>query len=669
MSSSPTSAIGNADSDTQAGQESEDGAGTPLPRHRLTRDVVVLHATVIAGLLVISIIMWWRVWVTGHPASTITCQCGDVSEALGFLAWTPWALIHGHNPFLSNAIYAGQGGANMLANASWMAFGLVFAPITWLFGPVATFNVVVTLAPVVSGWCLFLAVRRFTTFVPGQIVAAFLYGFSPIIVGSDPFGHFFQIWLIYPPLVLLCLYDLFVTQRHRPVSLGIGLGLLTVVQFFSSTEVLLIVVLVGVLGVAAAAVAAPRVAWARRRHILLGVTVAVGTAAILLAYPIWFAIDGPRHIVGLVWPNIPSAGASITGLVSAGPNVHQPAARDILSGYFGNRGPNPSYVGAAVMVFVGVSMFVWRKSRLAWIVFAVGLWSWLLSLGINHAWAPWRVFQHVPVVSDIIPVRISAITVFAVAVLVALSADGWWRLAVHRVEKRRNGVDDRRLLRVLGAILALVTAATLIPVAASYSFPFVIHQNPVPPWFRHVAPRLAPGTVLLTYPYPQGITAQAMGWQAGDDMRFRLAGGFVVVPGRDGRHSTFVSTPGGTVRILDRLSLRYLGPLPLATLSAVRQVRTSFRRWGVQVVVVTYQGRAPVYAVGYLTAVLGRLPRWQRGAWVWYGTGSDRPLSLDPVALTRCVANSPSPFTPQSDKLAVPKCVVAADRHNVSPPN
>ena len=31
---------------------------------------------------------------------------------------TPWALAHGHNPFFSNVIFAGQGGANMLTNTT-----------------------------------------------------------------------------------------------------------------------------------------------------------------------------------------------------------------------------------------------------------------------------------------------------------------------------------------------------------------------------------------------------------------------------------------------------------------------------------------------------------------------------------------------------------------------
>lgn len=230
----------------------------PPKRRRIKWDVVALHAAVIGGLLAISLIMWWRVWVTGHPTSTISCLCGDESGTLEILDWTPWALAHGHNPFFSNAIFAGQGGANMLTNTTWIVGSLLFSPVTWLFGPIATFNVVVTLAPVASGWCCFLACRQFSRFVPGQIVAAVLYGFSPIIVTLEPVGHLAQIWLIYPPLAFLILYDLFVTQRCSPLFLSVSLALLTVVQFFISTEVLTISLVAGGIGMIVAAILAPR---------------------------------------------------------------------------------------------------------------------------------------------------------------------------------------------------------------------------------------------------------------------------------------------------------------------------------------------------------------------------------------------------------------------------
>src|SRR5579872_6912623 len=95
--------------DTPPGAER--AAPVPRRRHRAPfGHVVAVHGAVIGLLLVLSIAAWWHVWSGMHAASRITCQCGDVSEALNFLAWTPWAVAHGHNPFLSNALFAGQGG-------------------------------------------------------------------------------------------------------------------------------------------------------------------------------------------------------------------------------------------------------------------------------------------------------------------------------------------------------------------------------------------------------------------------------------------------------------------------------------------------------------------------------------------------------------------------------
>ena len=626
--------------------------------HRINWNVVGPHAAVIVVLLIISIVMWWRVWVTGHPTSTITCQCGDVSEALGYLAWTPWALVHGHNPFLSNAIYAGQGGANMLVNTTSMAVGLLVAPITWIFGPIAAFNVAVTLAPVVSGWCFFLAVRAVTRFVPGQIVASVLYGFSPFVVANDRVGHYWASWLVYPPLAFLCLYDLLVTRRHRPIVLGVALGLLTVVQFFISTEILAMSAVMIVIGVVAAVAVAPRPAWARRRDVVTGLGVAAAIVAAVLAYPAWFALDGPRHIIGNPWFVVSVAGIPVSGIVSAGPGVHQLLALYVLSGYFGGAGPNSSYLGIALLGFLLVSSVFWFKNRLAQVVAITGTISWLFSLGQARAWMPWRLFEHVPVVSQIAPPCFSVITVLAAAFLLALSADGWWNLAVEHHARRARAPHrrhDRRILGASGTVLALVSAATLIPVGAAYSLPYVIHHEPIPVWFRHDAPRLPPQTVVLTYPLPGDA---AMGWQAVDGMGFRIVGGYAIVPGGDGRHSEGLSPFRGSVAVLQSLHRTGLRSLPSAPLRVLGQMRTSLHDWGVQVVVVPMtEGQALSYAADFFTAVLGRSPRIQGHAWVWYGLGTRSPVPIARAALDACVGEST-----KTDPLLGPRCVLDASR-------
>src|SRR3974377_1226100 len=158
--SRPEAEAGRAGTDAGLADPPDDDVpgGADRPGWRWpARRTVALHAGVLAGFLVVSLLMWWHVWITGHPTSTVTCQCGDVSEELFYVAWPAWAIAHGHNLFLSNAVFAGQGGINMLANTTWMAFGALFAPITWLLGPVATLNVGPLRGPVGSGRCRVLS--------------------------------------------------------------------------------------------------------------------------------------------------------------------------------------------------------------------------------------------------------------------------------------------------------------------------------------------------------------------------------------------------------------------------------------------------------------------------------------------------------------------------------
>ncbi len=636
---------------------------------------MLLHLGLLAGLLAVSVATWWRVWLGGHPASTFTCQCGDPSQALWFLSWTPWAVLHGHDPFFTNAIFAGQGGANMLANTSWILPSTVLAPVTLGFGPIASFNVAVTLAPALSGWSLFLAARRVSSFVPGQVLAALLYGFSPFLVWNDPYGHLNFTLLLFPPLAFLLLHDLLVVRRHRPALVGLGLGLLIVAQFFTGTEYLAMSVVLGVVVLVAACLMAPQEAYRRRREIAAGLVVAVGVAVVLLAYPVWFAVDGPRHIVGAAWPGSASLGAPPGAVVDAGRRVHDTGFANVVSGSYGGVGPNfaavrfPSYafLGVPLLALVAVSVLTWRRSRVAWALAVLGAVAWVCSWGtslgtqydpratrLDAWWAPWHLLSGVPLASEILPIRFGGLVAFAAAMLLAVSLDGWWRLVSEWIGEQTQGAH-RRLLLAAGALLAAAGAAVLLPVATTTPVPYALRSSSPPAWFTRVAPHVRSATRVLAVPF---AGQAAMGWQAQAGLRFDLVGGFAVVPGPTGR-SVFVSPPAPPVRLLDRLSqtpqtFQSVGP-PAGTSAQVSTVRHAMERWGVQLVVVTRVGADPAYSAGFMTAVLGRTPRIQDGAWVWDGLGRNAPLRLPTGALAHCAAVSV-----RDRPGVVPACVLVA---------
>ena len=114
---------------------------------------------------------------------------GDPDEMTWFLAWTPWALFHGHNFLITHAIDV-PGGVNLANNTSVPLLGILASPITTLLGPIATFNVLLRLALATSGAATFFLTRRWCRGDLGPILAGALFAFSPALVSHlQSYGH------------------------------------------------------------------------------------------------------------------------------------------------------------------------------------------------------------------------------------------------------------------------------------------------------------------------------------------------------------------------------------------------------------------------------------------------------------------------------------------------
>ena len=182
---------------------------------------------------------------SGHPSSVTTCGCGDTSATIWYTAWPAYAMAHGLNPLYSTAIGYPNG-----VNLVFAAYGIVMAPVTWLFGPVSAVNVILTASPVLSALAMFALVRRWVSWMPAAFIAGLFYGFSPFVVSNLGVAHVDFIMVAIPPLVVLCLDELLIRQERRPVLVGIVLGLLLSAQFFVGVELLALMVVEAALGIA-----------------------------------------------------------------------------------------------------------------------------------------------------------------------------------------------------------------------------------------------------------------------------------------------------------------------------------------------------------------------------------------------------------------------------------
>jgi hypothetical protein len=581
---------------------------------------------VVASYVVLAVVVYWQAWSTDF--TTHMQLGGDQFANVWFLRWTPFALLHGHNPLFTT--YANYPfGVNLVTNTSAPFLGVLGMPVTLLSGSIATFNVMSTLALAGSATAGYVFVRRWTTWRPSAWVAGLLYGFSPYVIGQAS-GHLNLTFVVLPPLILLAVHEVVVRQEWGPRRAGVVLGLLVTAQFFVSSEILASTVIIGTVCVVAAALVGRQFVADHWRRAVEGTLWAGGVAGVLLAYPVWFAVKGPGSISGPIQLVPQAYRADVLGLVVPGAYVWlAPASLTKTSAVFASSPvENGSYLGITLVVTVVASVLVlWRRSAVVRVAAIGGAVAWLLSLGgglvIRSAPGtspsglplPERIFTKLPLLSNTIPVRYSLYVSLFAGLVVALALD--------RLRQRvRDGGGAGWLRTPAGSALlpGLLALACLVPVIPSV--PLQGFGDPgVPTYFSSPAlQRIAPDSVALLYPFPSSPTPQGQLWQAQAKLRFKMPGGYFLVPQPPGRAIAFSPTLGYDTDTLTARTLIALaaGTPPPETPALRIALIAQLRAWRVQTLLASTVGvTQPAQSVQFLAWLVGRPPTPQGGILVW----------------------------------------------------
>lgn len=621
---------------------------------------VGFHLVALACFTAPAVVLWWHVW-SGHPATALTCGCGDPAQEVWFMAWPAWAITHLHSVVFSGAVNVPDG-ANLLSNTSGTLVGVAAAPLTWLFGPVLATNVALTLAPALSAWACFAATRPLVTWKSAAIPAAMVFGYSSAIVTSLTFGHVSVTVLVIPPFLFTTLHEIVIRQEHSVARDGILLALLLIVQFFISPEILVMCLVLGVVGMVAVALVGWHQLRSRARHALPALGLAGGLTFAVLAYPTWFGLAGPQSVSGVLFALAPISGIPLSGLLAPGQYASRANEYIRFGGYLGRTGPPPDYVGAGVAVAaVGSVIIGWRR-LLTWLLLLLAAVTFWLALGgylfggpswLGHPWLPWRNLSMLPILKEILPDQFVPLLTLFLAFLIAVGLD-----VLHQTRWRPTSwpAAHRGVIAALATVA--VTVVAVVPVFITFGAPLRVVRVHTPAYLRSGGPTLPANDVVLTVPFAVTGSTQPMLWQASEGMHFRLAGAALKTPNAVGG-PVGTGAPGSARRVLTDLTIGG-SALPTGTPAELAVVRRSLQSWQVNQVVITGSSRDPIYASGFFTAVIGAAPTYKRGAWVWTIASEGPPTtSATGIALAPCRAAVAAP-TLRHEPLAMARCVLFA---------
>ncbi len=563
--------------------------------------------------------------MTGTPSP-------DAIDQVWWLAWTAFALPHGHN-VLSAQWQNYPAGENFGVNGSMLALGVFFMPITKLFGPVVAWNIALRLAIALSASSMCLVLRRWTTWWPAAFVGGLLYGFSAYMAYNEG-NYLFLIFVPLPPVIFLLLHEILVRQRWRPGRTGALLGAVCTLQFFIWSEVLASTVVIGVVAVLLFLLVSRHHLTERwRRYAVTAFAYSIGVGGFLLLFPVIYTLAGPQSIRGTV-QSPASAAIFPSDLFGAFVPSSQWLATNGMTAMANQRFlyATALYLGLPLVVaLVSFAVFL-RQRRTILFAGSLALIAFVLSLGSRlqvdgHETSiplPFVVLTHLPVVGGFIAVRFALYTALFAAAMFAIGLDELWRRM--RRSGRPGWLSPRwRIVTSAGALAAL-TAVAVIPLVPRHTQTST--PTNVPSLFTTAAVQAIPaGSVVLTYPYPDfsgGVFFAPYGTmldQAVAGIRYKLIGGYGWFPsptGINGTTSPTVLKPESIQAIFDATfhgqATAQMAPFSKSNVNALR---VFLRKYDVQTIIASPNRESPAAVVSYITAAIGP-PVETGGVTVWF---------------------------------------------------
>lgn len=338
------------------------------------------------------------------------------------LAWTPWAMLHGHSPLFASDVFAPAG-----VNLTWVTFvpslGIVSYPLQRVFGSLVTINVLMLLAPALAAWATYLVCIRVTERFWPSVLGGLFFGFSSYMAGHMV-DHLNLVMIFTAPLAV------YLVIRRIEGSLGpiwfvLLLALDLVFAFGVSTELFATTTFFGAIAFVIALVFAGRDI-GRLLRAGLSVAASYALAGLLLLPFLTNALDHePTEVLRPVDKTSIDLGSWVV------PRQHTriggESFTDITGRFTASAQEDAGYVGIAAVVMLVGFVITERKRRSTWallaflvIVAVLASGPVLRILGRPTIGLPGEWLTHVPLLQHATPQRFPAYAALALGVVAAL---------------------------------------------------------------------------------------------------------------------------------------------------------------------------------------------------------------------------------------------------------
>lgn len=515
-------------------------------------------------------VVWLGRGIVLHPATKVLGDTGpDKTIVMWAFLWWPHAIFHGHDPFNATAIWTPHG-----IDLAWVTAvpgaSLLLAPISETAGPVVAYNVAALATLALSAWTAYLLARRLTGKVGPSLVAGFVFGFSPYMMGQSV-SHLNLTLVFLIPLVGL-LAVRYVASDIGPWKYAVLLAAVLTLQFYFSTEIFATLTLVAVVSYVLAVVLLPAL---RQRLVALGARTVVAyaiTGILILPYLLHAYVGGtppPQRGGGKY-----AADDVLNVVVPTQRTWIQPPDSSAIQHHFtGNGSEQGGYLGYPLLVILVLAAIQLRRRRGVLVVLLSGVATALLALGPNIrvegnriGGGIWNVVVHLPAIGEALPIRFTMYTVLFAGLVCAL-----WLAQASRFSVARW-------------VLAALAVVALIP---NPSLRLWASTVPESSFFDTQTYRsyLSPGDTALVFPY--GPAGWSMLWQARTGFRFRMIGGWtgsLMIPSEcrwfwDYRALAGVRPPGGAAEFRRFVLSHHVNAVieePHTTLNAMHLMAAAF---------------------------------------------------------------------------------------------